>query len=237
MFIFAHIFLGALIGVVFSYLTDDRWAFPVCVIGALSPDLLDKTLAMTFPGLLGSGRTIGHSLLFFGIALSLGLLIWRCRHTLLGIAFACAVFSHQILDALWNLPATWLYPLLGPFPTFIISDYVGHYFWLEVSTPSEWIFAYASAVILVVWFTGRSEYRAPWLTSRTLKWGRLIGALMLCGMGLYLLYAVLATIPQPFFAPTYDPLTDSMAALIALGGAFIILKWPGLDPSHKKRKT
>jgi membrane-bound metal-dependent hydrolase YbcI (DUF457 family) len=237
MFVFAHIFLGALIGVGFSYLTGDRRFLPICIIGALIPDLLDKILAMAYPGILGSGRTIAHSLLWFGIALGLGLLIWHYRRTLLGIAFACAVFSHHILDTLWNLPATWFYPLMGPFPTFIIPDYVGHYFWLEVSTPSEWIFAYASMVILVLWYTGTPEYQVSWLTSRTLNWGRFIGVLILCGMGVYLLYSGLAAIPRPFFAPTYDPLTNIMAALMALGGTVIILKRPGLESSHEDRRN
>ena len=52
MFIFAHIFLGALIGLGFWHLTDDRRALPLCIIGAVFPDLLDKSLALIIPATL-----------------------------------------------------------------------------------------------------------------------------------------------------------------------------------------
>lgn len=228
MFIFAHIFLGALIGIGFSCLTSDRRFLPVCMISAVIPDLLDKPLALAYPGLLGLGRTIGHSFLFFLTALGLGLLIWHYRHTLLGIACAIAIFSHQILDAFWNLPSAWLFPFFGAFQASIIPDYVGHFFWLEVTSPSEWIFGCISVFILVVWYTCLKVYPVPRPITPVIRWGRLIGAFLLGAMGLYLLYAGIAAI-RPFFAPTYDPQTVVMTALIALGGSVIILKWPGRE--------
>jgi hypothetical protein len=227
MFVFAHVFLGALIGLGFWHLTQDRRALPLCIIGAILPDLIDKTLALLVPGLFGSGRTIGHSLLFFSIAVAAGILIWHYRHTLLGIAFACAIISHQIIDGMWNVPSTWYYPLMGPFPVFIIPDYVGHYFWLEVSSLSEWVFGCASLLIIALWYTGLPEHQMPFLTSRRITSARYISAVLLGVVGVCLLFSGLAAIPHGFAAPTYDPVTNAMAGLLALCGTVVLVKWSG----------
>ena len=36
MFIFAHVFAGALLGLVFWHLTQDRRAIPVCIAGSIT---------------------------------------------------------------------------------------------------------------------------------------------------------------------------------------------------------
>jgi hypothetical protein len=226
MFVFAHVFLGALIGLGFWYLTRNRRALPLSILSAILPDLLDKPLALLFPDIVGSGRTLGHSLLFFGIAAVLGLLLWRYRHTLLGMACACAIVSHHVLDAMWNIPSTWYYPLLGPFPVFIIPDYIGHFFWLEISTPSEWVFAWASVIIAGTWYLCMPEYHVPFLTPRRAATSRLITAFLLGIMGVSLVYSGLAAVPQACFALTYDPVTSVMGGFVALVGSIVLLKWP-----------
>lgn len=226
MFIVAHAFLGALIGSVFWYLTHDRRVLPLCIVSAILPDLLDKPLALLFPGILGSGRTLGHSLLFFGIVASLGLILWRYRHTLLGLACAFVVFSHQILDAMWTVPSTWFYPLMGPFTTVIIPDYIGHYFWLEISNLSEWVFGCALLLISMAWYLSIPEHHMTFLTERRIRLARLITAILLGGMGMYLFYFGMASLPSAFFAPTYNPITDVMAGSLALCGTIALLKWP-----------
>jgi len=228
MFIFAHVFCGALIGVGFWHVTHDRRALPLCILGAILSDLLDKSLAMIIPGILGSGRTIGHSLLFCTVIGVSAVILWKYRHTLLGMAFACAVFSHQILDAMWSVPSTWYFPLLGPFPVFIIPDYVGHYFWLEVSSLSEWMFAGASLVIIVLWYLSMPEPRVIFLENQRTRTARIIMAILLGGMGIYLLYFGLASLPSAFFAPTYNPITDLMAGVLALFGTLVLVKLPGI---------
>lgn len=227
MFIFAHVFLGALIGLGFWYLTNDRSTLPLCILGTILPDLLDKSLALLFPDIFGYGRTIGHSLLFFAVAVATGILLWQYRRTLLGMAFACAILSHEILDAMWTVPSAWFYPLMGPFPTFIIPDYVWLYFWLEISNPSEWVFACASAIIIGAWYLSIPEHHMTLLTTRRKTTARFITAFLLAVMGVYLLFFGLAAIPHAFFAPTYDPITNVMAGLVALCGTIVIVRWPG----------
>jgi len=225
MFIFAHVFCGALIGLAFWHLTNDRRALPICILGAIIPDLLDKPLAMVFPDILGSGRTIGHSLVFFAIILVVGVLLWHYRHTLLGIAFACAIFSHQILDAMWTELVTWCYPFLGQFPTFMIPDYVGHYFWFQISSLSEWVFAGASLIIIGAWFLSMPEHLAPFLNARREVYVRFSAAILLGVMGIYLLFFGLADLSNAFFAPIYTPITNAMAGIIALCGAIVLVRW------------
>jgi len=228
MFIFAHVFLGVLIGLGFWHLTNDRRALPLCIFGAILPDLLDKSIALLFPAIYGSGRTLGHTLLFFAVIVSAGIFLWYSRGTLLGLAFACAVISHQVLDAMWTVPSTWLYPLRGPFPVFILPDYIGHYFWLQISTPSEWVFAFASGIIMGMWYLAR-EPRVTFLTTRRKTAARYIAIFLLGVMGAYLLVFGLTAIPSAFFAPTYNPITNVMAGLISLGGAIVLLTRPVLD--------
>jgi membrane-bound metal-dependent hydrolase YbcI (DUF457 family) len=228
MFIFAHVFLGALIGLGFWHLTHDRRALPLCIVGAIFPDLLDKSLALLMPDLLGSGRTIGHSLLFLAIMVVSALILWKYRHTLLGLACTCAVFSHQILDAMWSVPSTWYFPLMGPFSVFIIPDYVGHYFWLEVFNLSEWVFAGASLFIIMLWYLSMPEPRVIFQKNQRIRTVRILTAILLGGMGLYLLFFGVASIPYAFFAPTYNPITDVMAGVLALCGTLVLVKWSGI---------
>lgn len=230
MFFFAHAFLGVLIGLGFWQLCGDRRALPLCIFGAILPDLLDKPLALLVPGIFGGGRTIAHSLLFISLVLIAGLLVWRYRHTLLGLACACGILSHQVLDALWNVPATWFFPLFGPFPTFVIPDYLGHYFWLEISALSEWIFAFACAVILIDGSMGTPEFPTPYLTKKQITAARVLASLLLGIMGVYLIILGPVAIPHAFFAPTYDPITDIMAGIVALCGAAVLLLRLGAKP-------
>jgi hypothetical protein len=193
MYLFAHVFLGALIGIGFWCVTRDRWVLPFCIVGALLPDLLDKPLALLFPDILGNSKTIGHTLiLFFTVITVAGVLLWhQQRRTLLGLAFACGVLSHQILDAMWNLAEIWFFPLLGPFPVSSISGKIWWYpLWLELSSPSEWVFALASAFLITAWYSEIVEDRLPLLSPAHKKNTLLIvAACILGGMGIYLLVA------------------------------------------------
>lgn len=227
MYLFAHVFSGALIGLGFWYLIHDRRALPVCIIGAVLPDLLDKPLALFFPDILGTSRTIGHSFLFFTVMLTAGIFLWHERRTLLGIAFACAVLSHQIFDSMWNLAGTWFFPLLGPFPVIRISDYLPHSLWLELSSPSELVFALASGLIIAVWYPGIVEDLVLPLTEHRKNRVQVIIACLLGGMGACLLLAGLNYTPGSFFAPAYLPETDLMAGLVALCGAIVVVRITG----------
>lgn len=148
MLIFAHIFAGALLGLGFWHLTNDRRAVLFCVVGSILPDIIDKSLGLVFPSVLGGGRTVFHALVIIIVILLCTLIFFRSMARWPGAGMAGAVLLHQIMDEMWTLPADWFWPLLGPFTGHMIPDYIGFYFWQEITSPSEWIFMTGSLVIL-----------------------------------------------------------------------------------------
>jgi membrane-bound metal-dependent hydrolase YbcI (DUF457 family) len=88
-------------------------------VGTQGPDLIDKPLAWTF-GVLPSGRSLGHSLVFFVL---LGLVVWWLgrrygRRTEAG-AFLLGYLLHVIVDVLpaliagqWIRASSLLWPLV-----------------------------------------------------------------------------------------------------------------------------
>jgi membrane-bound metal-dependent hydrolase YbcI (DUF457 family) len=148
MLIFAHIFAGALLGLGFWHLTNDRRAVLFCVVGSILPDLIDKSLGLVFPSVLGGGRTVFHALVIIMVILLCTLIFFRSMARWPGAGMAGAVLLHQIMDEMWTLPADWFWPLLGPFTGHMILDYIAFYFWQEITSPSEWIFMTGSLAIL-----------------------------------------------------------------------------------------
>ena len=222
MLIFAHIFAGALMGLGFWHLTNDRRALPLCIIASVLPDLIDKSLGLAFPLVLGGGRTVFHSLMIVCVFLLCVLLFARPRIALLGLGVAGALLLHQVLDEMWNEPANWFYPLLGPFQGEMIPEYIGTYFWVEVSSPSEWIFMIATLVIIA------ESYRSPTSVSRaflpdTMKKGALtLVVVMLLITGLYLVLAGFTNSTGTFMTPTYPPVPTVLAGMLALCGTVIM---------------
>ncbi len=89
----------------------------VLLIGALLPDIIDKTVGMVlFPGIYGAGRLFAHSLLFVIVVALAG--VWRYRtaaHTgLLVLAYGSAM--HLLLDAMWRTPSVLWWPFAGQLP-------------------------------------------------------------------------------------------------------------------------
>lgn len=92
------------------------------IVGSQFPDLIDKPLSWTF-GILPTGRTLAHSLLFV-VPVSIGVYEACKRHDRFraewGVAFAIGTLSHVIVDAvsalLWGDPTEarfLLWPLLS----------------------------------------------------------------------------------------------------------------------------
>jgi len=88
-------------------------------VGTQGSDLIDKPLSWTF-GILPSGRSLGHSLLF---AVLLGAVVWtlvkRYNRRPAAIAFVIGYLSHVIVDVLpavragqWEIVGTLLWPVL-----------------------------------------------------------------------------------------------------------------------------
>jgi hypothetical protein len=222
MFIFAHIFAGALLGLVLWHLTNDRRAIPVCIAGSVLPDLIDKSLGLLFPISIGSGRTVFHTLGVVLIILIVTLMVVRSGLMLLGIGGACAILLHEVFDEMWTLPTNWLYPLLGPFQGRMIPDYIGTYFWIEITNPSEWLFGLGTVVILVWSYQWMNRIAVPSLSDWIKTGVYTFVVLVFGGIGLYLVAAGLLGTVGTFMTPHYNQVPTVMAGLLAVSGAGVM---------------
>ena len=224
MFIFAHVFAGTLLGLIFWHLTKDRRAIPVCIAGSIIPDLIDKSLGLLFPPVLSSGRTVFHSLGLVLVILLFTLMFFRSNLRLLGVAVAGAILLHQVFDEMWTLPANWFYPLLGPFQGSMIPDYVLTYFWLEITNPSEWVFMFGSVVILIKSYRWMTVIPLPSLSNRMRSGAYTFVVAVMGGAGLYLVAAGLTSPTGTFIVPFNNQVNDLMTGLLALTGAVIMTR-------------
>ena len=234
MFIFAHFFAGVLLGLIFWHLTNDQRAVPLCIAASLLPDVIDKSFGLLFPFVLGGGRTVFHSLMIVGAILILCLLLFfRSRFMLLGVGVACAILLHQVFDEMWMLTANWFYPFLGPFQGQMIPDYMGVYFWLEITNPSEWLFLIASVVILAESYRDMlPSPRSP--QSDTIKAGAftlVAAALMITGG--YLVFTGLTSMTTTSITPFYSQGSTVVAGLLAVCGALVMI-WEKFDTPRRE---
>jgi membrane-bound metal-dependent hydrolase YbcI (DUF457 family) len=222
MFIFAHVFAGALLGLAFWHLTKDRRAIPVCIAGAIIPDVIDKSLGLLLSSLLSSGRTVFHSLVLVLVIFFITALFIRSDNRLLGVGFACAILLHQVFDEMWTLPANWFYPFLGPFQGSMIPDYILTFFWLEITDPAEWVFMVGSLAILVKSYRMTTATPQTFLTDRMKSGAYTVVVVVLAATGLYLIAAGLTDLTGTFIIPQDTEINNLMTGMLALIGAVIM---------------
>lgn len=95
--------------------------------GAVLPDLLDKPTGLVFgAGFFGTGRIFGHTLVFFAVLLAAVLLLTRRGKPSRKrwMALAVGVMFHLLLDGMWTLRDTLLWPFFGwEFPVGVPNDW------------------------------------------------------------------------------------------------------------------
>ncbi len=138
---------------------------------------------------------------------------------------------HQVFDEMWSLPANWFYPLLGPFRGSMIPDYVGTYFWFEITNPSEWLFFMGTSIVLVKSYRRFCLYPQLTLSDRMKTIAGAFVILFFAGSGFYLIASGLLSPSGTIIAPLYNPVTTIMAGLIPLSGALIREKYD--NPEEK----
>lgn len=157
MLVACHLFFGALAGLILQEKFSSRYILPMCILGSILPDIIDKPLGYTiFPG-IGDGRLIAHSIVGILIIGVIALLLFR--NPLETGALMSGVILHQLLDAMWLIPINWLYPFLGPFPIFMKENYFGWGLMRELTTPSEWFFGLSLIFMLLFWSRNSSYTR------------------------------------------------------------------------------
>ncbi len=150
MFIACHLLLGLILGLALAGRVGDRRLIGFCALGAVLPDLIDKPVGhILLAGTLNSGRIFGHGLLFLTLFAVAGIALHRRRESFVLLTVAAGALSHQVIDAMWAMPVTWYFPLLGPYEPYEFTGYFGGAILAEVSSLSEWIFLAASAGIVL----------------------------------------------------------------------------------------
>jgi membrane-bound metal-dependent hydrolase YbcI (DUF457 family) len=163
MFVFAHLMAGILLGLVLAAIAGDRRAVAVCAVGAILPDLIDKPLGhILLKETVDYGRIFFHGLLVLLMLVALGLLLFHYRHTIILLAVAVGVASHQALDSMWRNPVAWLWPFLGPYPKREYEDFFWNAFWAELAQPSEWILF----ILIIGLFSVYYRRELGWLTRK-----------------------------------------------------------------------
>ncbi len=208
MLIFAHIFAGAVIGLLLWWFLRDSRVIPLCIAASILSDLIDKPFGyLLFPQALGPSRTYFHALLAVMVITLLALLVWRFRGSILIFLVAGAVLVHQIIDTMWHEPVTWLYPLLGPFQAYYDIYYFRTYFWLEISSASEWVFLFATLFILSLVYVDRIALPFPQWISRMRTPACYFMLMLLAFLGLYSLWCgstQAANVMTPYNSPEYN---------------------------------
>ncbi|MFZ2470503.1 MAG: metal-dependent hydrolase [Methanothrix sp.] len=113
MLLFAHVGLALASSRIFS-----RVSLTFLALGSMLPDIIDKPLGLIVFGSPSMGRIFAHTLLFLML---LSALCFYSRDIRL-FSLTWGVLVHLTLDFMWNSPETFLWPLLGPFPSAPLLD-------------------------------------------------------------------------------------------------------------------
>ena len=138
-----------------SWLTSlaDHIDIRLLLIGSLLPDIIDKPVGrFFFAETFSNGRIFCHTLLFLTVLILGGLyLYWRHSKTWL-LILSFGTFTHLILDLMWLLPQTLLWPLYGlQFEKVCLSSWLRGIIYAILDNPIMCIPEIAGAGI-AIWF-------------------------------------------------------------------------------------
>jgi len=196
--VLCHLFVGALLGLAIYKWKGDVLAVPVAAVAAILPDLVDKPLGHIFlQATLDNGRIFGHSLLFMGALVGLtAALTWR-QHRVLALALLAGIASHFVLDAMWALPTTLFWPLLGPFTPGHYPDYFGNSIVAELTSLSEYAFLLGLVLIGASLYRDRLGPRLRTLADFIVRHRRAVYAVLIAFGIVQLVLAALAFLDDP----------------------------------------
>jgi len=131
--------------------------YRLVLVAAMLPDIIDKPIGSFFASTFGSGRLFCHTLLFVLLIALLGLYLYRRgKLWLLTISFGCLI--HLILDEMWLMPRTFLWPLYG-------SSF-------EQLDPSSYVWSLDYAAMLINWLLTDPHVLVP----------EIVGAVIILGL-------------------------------------------------------
>lgn len=134
MYLLGHTATGVILGWVFNklYKEDSKISLLIGAIAVMIPDLIDKPIGSMF---FGTGRWIGHSLLFinsFGVLLFLSKSRWMAWLSNKGLELPkftpILILAGMYLHLLGDMPTishiVMFWPLFGPFPVGSREDFL-----------------------------------------------------------------------------------------------------------------
>ena len=86
-----------------------RIDYRLVILGSLLPDIIDKPLEFW----LLHSRSIGHTLLFANLLILLGLTAMGSARLRASLVLSISSAGHLLLDSMWEIPETILWPLYG----------------------------------------------------------------------------------------------------------------------------
>ncbi len=93
---------------------SDLIDYRLVILGSMLPDIIDKPLGgIILKETLGNGRIYCHTLLFLLVFSGLGLFLWYAYRKSWLLVLAVGIFFHHVLDFMWLLPQTFLWPMYG----------------------------------------------------------------------------------------------------------------------------
>lgn len=120
MLLFGHLGITLAVTQTFAVLWQGKKRFSesidyrLVLLGSMLPDIIDKPLGgFIFKDTLGSGRTYAHTLIFLLLLGGTGLFFWVKEKRAGILVLAGGSFVHHILDGMWCLPETYLWPFYG----------------------------------------------------------------------------------------------------------------------------
>jgi membrane-bound metal-dependent hydrolase YbcI (DUF457 family) len=156
MLLMCHVFIGLIIGLLLFHFLKDRRVVMLAAIGGILPDLIDKPLGhIILNGSIDYGRIYAHSGLFLITILVCGIIYHQKKGTWIIMALTAGLVSHLLLDSMWELPVTVLYPFLGDFGVHHFPNYFENSIMNEIGSAYEWIFGVSASAMLLFTYRDR----------------------------------------------------------------------------------
>ena len=103
----------------------------------------------------------------------------------------------------------------------MFPEYIGVYFWLEISNPREWMFMIATVAILAASYGDMLPFPRASRTDTLQAGAYTLIAVVLMSTGLYLVFAGL-TSSTATITPLYHQVSTVVAGLLAVCGAVVM---------------
>jgi inner membrane protein len=123
------------------------------VIGSMLPDIIDKPVGeYLFSATFDNGRIFSHTLIFLAMVTIIGIVAYKTSRCVWGFSLAAGTLAHLILDEMWAIPKTLLWPFMGfGFEKLEITDYAQSMFKLLIANPGIYI-SETIGLIILIWF-------------------------------------------------------------------------------------